>query len=166
MEDENTYSDKQEVVLRVLNTINAVLTSLTIFCISFIMIKFRKLKEVRKGLIILFYVICLIDMVTLLISIIHRIIYVDEKYLVYQRVSDPNWGNKANSLNNISRLFLYSLLCCTIFHVDTSLAIFSGILDQPKGKTRIKIYYVSINMLCTLFSIYYLVVYYYKQPLD
>ena len=83
MDSRLTLDDKQKVVLKSLNSIDLLLSSLTIVFLVYIFVKYRKHREIWTSLILLFYLISLLNMITWFLTVLHRILDVETQYLNY-----------------------------------------------------------------------------------
>ena len=83
MDNRLTLDDTQKVVLKTLNSIDLLLSSITILFLLYVFVKFRKRKEIWTSLILLFYVISFLNMITWFLTVLHRIIDVETQYLNY-----------------------------------------------------------------------------------
>jgi uncharacterized membrane protein len=90
------------------------------------------------------------------------------QYLDYSIHSDPppTWGNYADLLSTMSMMFLYCLLCMTIYHISASLSIIIENHSPKQAQENIKRFNRYIWLLYTASLVGNLVIFFWPVYVD
>ena len=105
----------QKTLLQVLNGINAVWLAITICMALYNVIFFICKAKIRHTFIMLFYLLAFFCLVTWELTAVKQIIEPDSRYLVFQKIDEPNAYNDAANISQFAFCGLFALISATMY---------------------------------------------------
>ena len=101
-----------------LNAIDALLITIVIIMACYNCYKFIWKGKIHQTFIVLFYVLTLFCLGSWLFTAIAQTVDTDTRYLVYQKIDDPESYQVATNIAQVAFLTLFALCSATMYHID------------------------------------------------
>ena len=168
---EDTYEPKsktEEVVLRTLNGLDALLVGLSIINAIYNFVRFVMFGKIYRGFIIIFYLLVLFCLASWEITAIAQAVNIDTRYLVFQKLDNPSYYQVTADISQTTFIGLFALVSATMYHIDQSLSLLLPNSDQMTAHKilgYIKIYNTCIFCLAIIYFLTFLFIFFYYDIL-